>query len=189
MTWNSEKVVKPVFGGLAFASLVFLLGIILILFQQGLPIFRIVNLFEFIGGKAWYPTAEPAEFGILPLILGTLWITLGAMLFCIPVGIGSALFLHEIAGFRLRSILKPIIEILAGIPSIVYGFFGMVIIAPFLQNLLDIPIGQCALTASLILGVMAVPTVCSLAEDALNFVPKSFREASYALGACLLYTS
>ncbi|MFA7564985.1 MAG: phosphate ABC transporter permease subunit PstC, partial [Candidatus Neomarinimicrobiota bacterium] len=103
--------------------------------------------------------------------------------FCIPVGIGSALFLHEIAGFRLRSILKPIIEILAGIPSIVYGFFGMVIIAPFLQNLLDIPIGQCALTASLILGVMAVPTVCSLAEDALNFVPKSFREASYALGA------
>ena len=183
MKWNSEKVVKPVFGGLAFASLVFLLGIILILFQQGLPIFRIVNLFEFIGGKAWYPTAEPAEFGILPLILGTLWITLGAMLFCIPVGIGSALFLHEIAGFRLRSILKPIIEILAGIPSIVYGFFGMVIIAPFLQNLLDIPIGQCALTASLILGVMAVPTVCSLAEDALNFVPKSFREASYALGA------
>ena len=183
MKWDSEKVVKPVFGGLAFASLVFLLGIILILFQQGLPIFRIVNLFEFIGGKAWYPTAEPAEFGILPLILGTLWITLGAMLFCIPVGIGSALFLHEIAGFRLRSILKPIIEILAGIPSIVYGFFGMVIIAPFLQNLLDIPIGQCALTASLILGVMAVPTVCSLAEDALNFVPKSFREASYALGA------
>ena len=183
MKWNSEKVVKPVFGGLAFASLVFLLGIILILFQQGLPIFRIVNLFEFIGGKAWYPTAEPAEFGILPLILGTLWITLGAMLFCIPVGIGSALFLHEIAGFRLRSILKPIIEILAGIPSIVYGFFGMVIIAPFLQNLLDIPIGQCALTASLILGEMAVPTVCSLAEDALNFVPKSFREASYALGA------
>ncbi|NLA23171.1 MAG: phosphate ABC transporter permease subunit PstC [Candidatus Marinimicrobia bacterium] len=168
---------------MAFASLVFLLGIILILFQQGLPIFRIVNLFEFIGVKAWYPTAEPAEFGILPLILGTLWITLGAMLFCIPVGIGSALFLHEIAGFRLRSILKPIIEILAGIPSIVYGFFGMVIIAPFLQNLLDIPIGQCALTASLILGVMAVPTVCSLAEDALNFVPKSFREASYALGA------
>ena len=183
MKWNSEKVVKPVFGGLAFASLVFLLGIILILFQQRLTIFRIVNLFEFIGGKAWYPTAEPAEFGILPLILGTLWITLGAMLFCIPVGIGSALFLHEIAGFRLRSILKPIIEILAGIPSIVYGFFGMVIIAPFLQNLLDIPIGQCALTASLILGVMAVPTVCSLAEDALNFVPKSFREASYALGA------
>ncbi|HPC36237.1 MAG TPA: phosphate ABC transporter permease subunit PstC [Candidatus Marinimicrobia bacterium] len=183
MKLKSEKIIKPVFGGLAFASLVFLLGIILILFQQGLPIFGVVNLFEFVGGKAWYPTAEPAEFGILPLILGTLWITLGAMLFCIPVGIGSALFLHEIAGFRLRSILKPIIEILAGIPSIVYGFFGMVIIAPFLQNLLDIPIGQCALTASLILGVMAVPTVCSLAEDALNFVPKSFREASYALGA------
>ena len=178
-----DKIFQKTFGLLAFASLIFLLGIVLILFQQGLPIFRIVNLFQFVGGKAWYPTAEPAEFGILPLILGTLWITLGAMIFCIPVGVGSALFLHEIAGFRLRSILKPIIEILAGIPSIVYGFFGMVIIAPFLQKLLDIPIGQCALTASLILGIMAVPAVCSLAEDALNFVPKSFREASFALGA------
>ena len=179
----NDKIFQKTFGGLAFASLFFLLGIVLILFQQGLPIFRIVNLFQFVGGRAWYPTAKPAEFGILPLILGTLWITLGAMIFCIPVGVGSALFLHEIAGYRLRSILKPIIEILAGIPSIVYGFFGMVIIAPFLQNLLDIPIGQCALTASLILGIMAVPAVCSLAEDALNLVPKSFREASFALGA------
>lgn len=183
MKLNNEKIIRSAFGGLALASLLFLIGIILILFKEGLPIFRIINLFEFIGGKAWYPTADPPEFGILPLILGTLWITVGAMLFCIPIGIGSALFLHEIASFRLRSILKPIIEILAGIPSIVYGFFGMVIIAPFLQNLLDIPIGQCALTASLILGIMAVPTVCSLAEDALSFVPKSFREASFALGA------
>jgi phosphate transport system permease protein len=183
MKINSEKIIRSTFGGLAFASFLFLLGIVLILFQQGLPVFRFVSLFQFIGGKAWYPTADPPEFGILPLILGTLWIMLGAMLFCIPIGVGSALFLHEIASFRVRSILKPIIEILAGIPSIVYGFFGMVIIAPFLQNLLNIPIGQCALTASLILGVMAVPTVCSLAEDALNFVPTSFREASFALGA------
>ncbi|MFH1214394.1 MAG: phosphate ABC transporter permease subunit PstC [Candidatus Neomarinimicrobiota bacterium] len=183
MKVSREKMIQSLFGVLASGSLIFLLGIILILFQQGLPVFRIVNIFQFIGGQSWYPTADPAEFGILPLILGTLWITVGAMLFCIPVGIGSALFLHEIAGFRLRSILKPIIEILAGIPSIVYGFFGMVIIAPFLQNLLDIPVGLCALTASLILGIMAVPTVCSLAEDALNYVPKSFREASYALGA------
>ncbi len=175
--------IRSTFGTLAFASLLFLLGIILILFQQGLPVFRIINLFEFIGGKAWYPTADPPEFGILPLILGTFWITAGAMLFCIPIGIGSALFLHEIASFNVRSVLKPIIEILAGIPSIVYGFFGMVIIAPFLQNMINISIGQCALTASLILGIMAVPTVCSLAEDALNFVPNSFREASFALGA------
>jgi len=180
---NTEKMIRSTFGGLAFASLLFLIGIILILFKEGLPVFRIINLFEFIGGKDWYPTADPPEFGILPLILGTLWIMFGAMLFCVPIGIGSALFLHEIASFRVRSILKPTIEILAGIPSIVYGFFGMVIIAPFLQNLLDIPVGLCALTASLILGVMAVPTVCSLAEDALNFVPNSFREASFALGA------
>jgi len=183
MKLTKEKMIRSTFGTLAFASLLFLLGIILILFQQGLPVFRIINLFEFIGGKAWYPTADPPEFGILPLILGTFWITAGAMLFCIPIGIGSALFLHEIASFNVRSVLKPIIEILAGIPSIVYGFFGMVIIAPFLQNMINISIGQCALTASLILGIMAVPTVCSLAEDALNFVPNSFREASFALGA------
>jgi len=183
MKLTKEKMIRSTFGTLAFASLLFLLGIILILFQQGLPVFRIINLFEFIGGKAWYPTADPPEFGILPLILGTFWITAGAMLFCIPIGIGSALFLHEIASFKVRSVLKPIIEILAGIPSIVYGFFGMVIIAPLLQNMLNISIGQCAFTASLILGIMAVPTVCSLAEDALNFVPNSFREASFALGA------
>ncbi len=183
MKFNSEKTIRSSFGILAFSSLLFLLGIILILFKEGLPVFRIVNLFRFLGGQSWYPTADPAEFGTLPLILGTFWITIGAMIFCIPIGIGSALFLHEIASFKVRSVLKPIIEILAGIPSIVYGFFGMVIIAPFLQNTLDIPIGQCALTASLILGIMAVPTVCSLAEDALNFVPKSFREASFALGA------
>ncbi|MBD3271732.1 MAG: phosphate ABC transporter permease subunit PstC, partial [Elusimicrobia bacterium] len=131
----------------------------------------------------WYPTYEPPEFGTLPLILGSFWVTLGALAVCVPLGVGSALYLNEIAGYRQRSILKPIIEILAAIPSIVYGFFGMVIVAPFLQNFLNIPTGLCALTASLILGVMAIPTVASISEDALSFVPKSFREASFALGA------
>jgi phosphate transport system permease protein len=105
------------------------------------------------------------------------------MIICVPIGVGSALFIHELASERQRSFLKPIIEILAGIPSIVYGFFGMVIVAPFLQNLLDIPTGLCAFSASLVLGIMATPTVASLAEDSLSFVPRSFREASLALGA------
>ncbi|MFA4838642.1 MAG: phosphate ABC transporter permease subunit PstC [Candidatus Neomarinimicrobiota bacterium] len=179
----SEKAFKYGFMGMAFSSLLFLLGIIIILFSEGLPVFSTVSLTQFIGGMSWYPTSEPAEFGILPLILGTLWVTLGAMIICIPIGLGSALYLHEIAGRRQKAILKPLIELLASIPSIVYGFFGMIIVAPYLQRTFDLSTGLCAFTASLILGIMAVPTVCSLAEDALNYVPKSFREAAYAVGA------
>lgn len=167
----------------AFASLIFLLGIVIVLFKEALPIFEKVKITEFLFGRAWYPTYEPAEFGILPLILASFWVTLGALLICMPLGVGSALYLNELAGFKQKAVLKPLIELLAGIPSIVYGFFGMVILAPFLQRMFNISIGLCAFTASLILGIMATPTVCSIAEDALDCVPHSFREASFALGA------
>ena len=160
-----------------------MLGITIVLFKEGLPFFKEVSLGGFLFGKEWYPTYEPPRFGFLPLAAGTAVIMLGAMIVCVPLGIGSALYLHEIAGHRQRAILKPFIELLAGVPSIVYGFFGMVIVAPFIQKMLDIPVGLCAFTASVILGIMAVPTVCSIAEDALNYVPGSFREASFALGA------
>jgi phosphate transport system permease protein len=178
-----ETIYKWVFTVLAFSSLLFLLGIIIVLFREGLPVFNSVRFFDFILGRNWYPTASPAEFGILPLILASFWITIGSMFVCIPLGIGSALFIHELASEKQRAVLKPVIEILAAIPSIVFGFFGMVIVAPFLQRLLHIPTGLCALTASIVLGIMAVPTVASIAEDALSFVPRSFKEASFALGA------
>ena len=168
---------------MAFSSLFFLVGIILVLFKEGLPIFKQVKLGEFIFGRAWYPTYSPPEFGIFPLILASVWVTFGALFVCVPLGIGSALYLNELATHKQKAVLKPLIEILASIPSIVYGFFGMVILAPFLQNLLHLPIGLCAFTASLTLGIMATPTVCSIAEDALSYVPKSFREASFAVGA------
>jgi phosphate transport system permease protein len=115
--------------------------------------------------------------------MASMWVTLGALCVCVPLGVGSALYLNEIAGFKQRSLLKPAVEVLASIPSVVYGFFGMVVVAPFMQNLLKLDTGLCALTASIILGVMATPTVCSIAEDALNCVPNSFREASFAVGA------
>lgn len=178
-----ERLYKWLFAILAFASLVFLVGIVIVLFKEGLPIFKKVRVLEFLLGKLWYPTYDPPEFGIFPLILASLWISVGAMLVCIPLGVGSALYLNEIAGNRQKAILKPLVEILASIPSIVYGFFGMVVLAPFLQNLLRLPIGLCAFTASLTLGIMATPTVCSIAEDALSYVPRSFREASFAVGA------
>ncbi len=178
-----EKLYKWIFSVLAFACLFFLIGITIILFKEGLPIFKEVGVFDFLFGKYWYPTYEPPDFGVLPLMLGTLWVTVGALFVCVPLGVGSALYLNELAGPKQKAILKPIIEILAGIPSIVYGFFGMVVVAPFLQKLLNLPVGLTAFTGSLILGIMATPTVCSIAEDALSFVPKSFREASYALGS------
>jgi len=178
-----ERIYKVLFTLLAFASLLFLVGITVTLFIEGLPVFKEVGFFDFVLGKSWYPTYEPPDFGILPLILGSLWVTAGAVLFCVPIGVGSALFINELAGKRLKAVLKPIIEILAGIPSIVYGFFGMVVIAPFIQRLLNLPVGLTAFTGSLMLGIMATPTVCSISEDALSFVPRSFREASLAVGA------
>jgi phosphate transport system permease protein len=178
-----EKIYKWIFCVIALSTILFLVGIILTLFLNTLPMFKTVSLWEFISGKNWYPTNEHPEFGILPLISASFIIAIGSMIVCVPLGIGSALYLYEIAGLREKAVLKPVIEILAGIPSIVFGFFGMVIVAPFIKNLLHLPIGYCAFTASLILGIMAVPTVCSLTEDALSYVPKSFREASLALGA------
>jgi len=178
-----EKIYRWLFTILAFASLIFLVGIILFLFKESLPLFKQVSVRQFLLGQAWYPTHEEAEFGILPLIAASFWVTLGALFFCVPLGVGSALYIHELASTRQRAFLKPLIELLASIPSVVYGFFGMAIAAPFLQKMLNLPTGLCAFTASLILGIMAVPTVTSIAEDALACVPNSFREASLAVGA------
>lgn len=178
-----ETIYKWIITVLAFSSLIFLIGITIVLFKEGLPLFNEVNIIDFLFGRFWYPTYDPPDFGILPLICGSFIVTVGALFICVPLGVGSALFIHEIASHKVRNILKPVVELLAGIPSIVYGFFGMVVVAPFLQELLNLPVGQTAFTGSLILGIMATPTVCSIAEDALSFVPKSFREASLAVGA------
>ncbi|MBN2145714.1 MAG: phosphate ABC transporter permease subunit PstC [Candidatus Aureabacteria bacterium] len=173
---------RRLFAVTAFSTLIFLAGIIVTLFHGAWPLFREVNVIDFLAGRAWYPTHTPPEWGILPLIAGTMTVTAGAMLISVPLGVGSALYLYEIAG-KEKHFIKPLIEILAGIPSVVYGFFGMAVAAPFIRNFLDLPVGLCAFTASLILGIMAVPFICSLTEDALRMVPKSFREASLALGA------
>jgi len=178
-----ERMIQGIFAILAFASFIFLIGIVFVLFKEGLPIFKSVNVFDFLFGKFWYPTYDPPEFGVLPLIVGSFVVSLGAMVICVPLGVGSALYINEIASHQQKAILKPLIEILASVPSIIYGFFAMAILAPFLQNTFHIPIGLCALNASIVLGIMATPTVCSIAEDALSYVPRSFREASFAVGA------
>ncbi|MFZ4726043.1 MAG: phosphate ABC transporter permease subunit PstC [Paludibacter sp.] len=139
---------------------------------------------DFFGGKEWYPTATPsAQYGLLPLLLGTLWVSLGAILLSLPFGIAVAVYLAEISSMRNRNILKPLIELLAGIPSVVYGFFGLVVIVPFLQESFKLPVGETALAGSIVLAIMALPTIITVAEDALRNVPRATKEASLALGA------
>jgi phosphate transport system permease protein len=139
---------------------------------------------DFFGGQEWYPTSSPAaQYGLLPLILGTLWVSLGAILLSLPFGIAVAVYLSEIASMRVRNILKPLIELLAGIPSVVYGFFGLVVIVPFLQQSFKLPVGETALAGSIVLGIMALPTIITVAEDAMRTAPRAMKEASLALGA------
>jgi phosphate ABC transporter, permease protein PstC len=143
-----------------------------------------INIADFFGGTDWMPTATPSPlFGVLPLILGTLWVSLFAILIALPLGLGVAIYMSELASERVRKILKPTIELLAGIPSVVYGFFGLVVLVPLLQRTLDLPVGETALAGSLILAVMALPTIITVAEDAMRNTPRAMREASLALGA------
>jgi len=143
-----------------------------------------INVSEFLGGKEWFPTAEPAaQMGILPLILGTLWVSFGAILLSLPLGLAVAIYLAEIAHPRVRNVFKPIIELLAGIPSVVYGFFGLVVIVPLIQSIFNLPVGETALAGSIILAIMALPTIITIAEDSIRTTPRSMKEASLALGA------
>jgi phosphate transport system permease protein len=141
------------------------------------------NFSDFITGNEWIPTATPAPiFGVLPLITGTLLVSFFAILLALPFGLGVAVFLSEVAQPSIRKLLKPMIELLAGIPSVVYGFFGLVVIVPFVQQTFNLPVGETALAGSIILAIMALPTIITIAEDSMRATPRSMREASLALG-------
>lgn len=143
-----------------------------------------ISFSDFFGGKDWMPTAIPsAQFGVLPLLLGTLWVSLGAILIALPFGLSVAIYLAEIADPRIRKIFKPIIELLAGIPSVVYGFFGLVVIVPLIQELFDLPVGETGLAGSIVLAIMALPTIITVTEDAIRTTPRIMKEASLGLGA------
>ncbi|MBK7763841.1 MAG: phosphate ABC transporter permease subunit PstC [Bacteroidetes bacterium] len=142
------------------------------------------SIASFVQGKEWFPTAKPiAQFGAFPLLVGTFLVSLGAILLALPLGLACAIFMSEITSVRIRSYMKPVVELLAGIPSVVYGFFGLVIIVPLIQKVFHLDVGETALAGSIILGIMALPTIITISEDALQNVPKSMREAAYALGA------
>lgn len=163
-----------------YSSIFFVALILFFLIREGLPALGDVSLSSLFGTR-WYPIEE--YFGVLPLITGSLIVTIGAMLIALPFGVGTAVFLSEVSPLWLKSVLKPIIEILAGLPSVVLGFLGIQLAAPFFRRFLDLPTGLTAFTGAVLLGFISIPTIVSIAEDALNSVPSIYRQGSLALGA------
>ncbi|MDR0198445.1 MAG: phosphate ABC transporter permease PstA [Methanomassiliicoccaceae archaeon] len=181
--FNRDTIMKYVLLAIASATVVIIFFIILFILINGAGAIKSIGIWKFISGLTWKPTA--GLYGAMPLITGTILVTLGAILIALPLGLGSAIFISEVAPKRLRNILKPICEIFAGIPSVVYGFFGLIVIVPLLKNLFPdhLLFGTSWLAGSIILGIMALPTIVSVSEDAMRAVPRSYREASMAMGA------
>ncbi|PKN74888.1 MAG: phosphate ABC transporter permease subunit PstC [Deltaproteobacteria bacterium HGW-Deltaproteobacteria-10] len=178
-----EKLIKNIFFVFALISIIILGLILFSLFREGLPLFKKISIYDFVFGLEWYPTADSPLFGIFPLIVGSVIVTIFATLIAVPLGVLSAVYISEIAPQAIKEILKSSIELLAGLPSVVLGFFGMVIVAPWMQETFDLPTGLNIVNASVILAIMAIPTIASISEDALYAVSREFKEASYALGA------
>ncbi len=178
-----DKLIGLGFLVIASISILVLFMILVFLFVEGMPIFKKVSVWDFIFGQEWYPTSSPPDFGIFPLLAASLAVTFLSAFMAIPLGVMTAIYLAEIASARIRELIKPVVELLAALPSVVIGFFGMVVVAPFLQDTLDVATGLNLFNASLMLAFMSVPTICSISEDAIYSVPRELKEASLALGA------
>jgi phosphate ABC transporter permease protein PstC len=180
MKINCETTAKFLFTVVAFSSLASLLLIAAFIFKEGLPFMLKVGLGDFLLASQWDP--QVGQFGIFPMIVSSLYVTLGAMLIGAPLGIAGAIFMNEFLPRPVMSVIKPTIELLAGIPSVVFGFLGVMVLAPFIRAHLGGP-GLSVLAAAVILGIMVLPTVISISTDALGAVPNSYREGALALGA------
>jgi phosphate transport system permease protein len=179
INWNEFFITRLIkFSG--YSSIVFVILIFYFLMREGLPTLNEVPISTLLS-KRWYPIE--GYYGLLPLLGGSLIVTVGATLFAVPIGLGTAIYIAEIAPRWARDILKPLVEVLGGIPSVVLGFLGILVFASFLRRTLDLPTGLTAIAGSLLLGALALPTIISVAEDALDAVPRSYRDASLALGA------
>ena len=165
------------------ASIIFVILILLFLLKEGLSLFTYIGLGDFISGRKWYPISEPPILGILPLILGSVGVTIGAAIISVPIGVACAIYIAEVAPARIKDFLKAGIELLAAIPSVVLGFIGMVTLVPLVKSVFNLPTGLTALSGSIMLAFMAMPTIVSIAEDALYSVPRSYKEGAFALGA------
>jgi phosphate transport system permease protein len=178
-----ERLIYYALFGSAILSVVILMAILVTLAYQAIGFFEEVSILEFFTETRWTPLFEPQHFGVLPLVAGTLWVSAIAILVAVPIGLGTAIFLSEYAPERIRRVVKPILEILAGIPTVVYGYFALTFITPFLMQFFPDMIVFNALSAGLVMGIMIVPMISSLSEDAMIAVPQLLREGAYALGA------
>jgi phosphate transport system permease protein len=178
-----EKTIKTVFFFTAFFAVIVVSFILLFLLRDGYPIFVQVGTFDFLFGTAWAPTAVPPAYGIFPLIVGTILVMTGSMIVAVPLSIGCAIYISELASPRIKNVLKPAVELLAGIPSVVYGFFGLIVLTDWIRITFDVPTGETWLAASILLGIMALPTIISVSEDAISSVPREYKEGSLAIGA------
>ncbi len=177
---RNERLVRLALLAVAFSAVSVLVVITAFIFMEGTPIMFKYGFKSFLGGMDWYPTEK--SFGLLPMIAGSLMVTLGALVIGVPLGLACAVFLTEFTSKRSRRLIKPVIELLAGIPSVVYGFMGVVILVPFIRESLGGP-GLSVLAASIILGIMILPTIISISIDSLLAVPAAYREGSIAMGA------
>ena len=185
----SESVVKGSLAVCALISIATTVGIVIALVEPAIEFFREINFIDFITGTRWAPLFANSDFGVVPLLTGTFSVTIWASLVCIPFGLGAAIYLSEYAHPRVRRTLKPVLEVLAGIPTVVFGYFALLLVTPLLEDLgLDLGTFN-ALSAGLVVGVMVLPTVASLSEDAMNAVPMDLRAGAYALGATRLDVS
>ena len=184
-SWNQalEFVIERAIFLAGILSIVFVLLIFIFLLKEGLALFKDYSPFQFLFSSKWYPISSPPHFGVMPLLLGSLAVTLGAIAMAVPLGMGVAIYIAEVAPGRLKEALKGTVEFLAAIPSIVLGFIGLVTLVPLVKKIFHLPTGLTALSGSIMLAFMAMPTVVSVMEDALAAVPRSYREGALALGA------
>jgi phosphate transport system permease protein len=178
-----EKIVEKI---LFFAAILSVLSVLFITFfivLEGAPLFRKVGFFEFLFGREWEPTGEPPKYGILPFIMGSIWVTLGALVISVPVGLSVGIFLAEMSKGRVSRFLKSVVELLAGIPSVIYGLFGYIAIAPIIRRTTDSPTGLGIVTASIVLAIMVLPTIINITDVSIRSVPHEYKEGSLALGA------
>ena len=181
--WLLGRLGQWAIAAVAGVSVVAVLLIFVFIMKESWAFVASRGVWELIGSTQWYPKGSPETFGALSLLVGSAYVTVGSMLLAVPIGLMTALCLSDMVPFHVRQIIKPAIEILAAIPSVAYGFFAIMIVAPFMQNTMGLRTGANILNASVILAIMAIPTIVSVAEDALSAVGRDIREASYALGS------
>jgi len=184
-----EKIIEFILRATALITILTTIGIIWVLLSESLEFFKEVSIVDFLTDNQWTPLFANKHFGILPLISGTVLTTIIAISVSLPIGLTIAIYLSEYAPKKLKKIVKPLLEILAAVPTVVYGFFALMVVTPFLQKLIPEMAGFNSLSAGIVMGIMIIPFISSLSEDALSAVPKSIREASYGMGATKLQTS